>query len=183
MIEPGKHVKYFLRNGMVLEGICEKDGGSEVLLKSLDGKSLMILHKPAEDIMMTKVVLIEDEVEAESAPAPALPEYDEPQPTDHGDFHDKAVAKLREVQQAEGNPELTEKSMAELREMVQDQDRKIIAERRREHFGTPDAPKMTQYSSPYTPMRTVGRKVVPRSAYQPGRLPNWVYGRPPSKGK
>lgn len=179
MIEPGKHVKYFLRNGMVLEGIVEKDTATEVVLQSLDAKSLMILHKPTEDIMMTKVVLVEETEEPVAEEEP----YNEPQPTDHVEFHDRAVAKLREVAEAEGNPELTEKSMAELREMVQDQDRKIIAEKRREHFGTPDAPKMTQYSSPYSPMRTVGRKVVPRSAYQPGRMPNWVYGRPPAKGK
>jgi|SRR5579864_2521634 len=156
MIEPGKHVKYFLRNGMVLEGIVEKDTAAEVVLKALDGQSLMILHRPTEDIMMTKVVLVED------APASEVEEYQEEQPTDNGDFHDRAVAKLREVQQAEGNQELTERSMAELREMVQDQDRQIIAQKRREHFGTPDAPKMTHYSSPYTPMRTVGRRVVPR---------------------
>lgn len=158
MIELGKHVKYFLRNGMVLEGIVEKDTAAEVVLKALDGQSLMILHKPTEDIMMTKVMLVEQAVE----PVSQEEEYDEPQPTDNGDFHDRAVAKLREVQQAEGNQELTEKSMAELREMVQDQDRQIIAQKRREHFGTPDAPKMTHYSSPYSPMRTVGRRVVPR---------------------
>lgn len=177
MIEPGKHVKYFLRNGMVLEGICEKDGGSEVVLKSLDGKSLMILHKPAEDIMMTKVVLIEETEPPQEEEEP----YNEPQPTDHVEFHDRAVAKLREVQQAGNDPELAEKSMTELREMVQDQDRKIIAEKRREHFGTPDAPKMTQYSSPIVPMRTVGRRIMPRSAYQPGKLPHWVYGNPPPR--
>jgi hypothetical protein len=182
MIEPGKHVKYFLRNGMVLEGICEKDGGSEVVLQSLDGKSLMILHKPAEDIMMTKVVLVEETDEPAPAPVPQE-EYEEPQPTDNGDFHTRATAKLREIQQAEGNVELTEKSIAELREMVRDQDRQILASQRKEHFGNPGNAKMTEYSSPLTPMRTVGRRIVPRSAYQPGTIPNWAYGRPPAKGK
>src|SRR5215472_9874207 len=133
MIEPGKHVKYFLRNGMVLEGICEKDGGSEVVLKSLDGKSLMILHKPAEDKMMTKVVLVEETEE----PLPEEELYNEPQPTDHTAFHNQATAKLQEVQ-AENDQDLKEKSIEELRQMVQDQERQIIAQRRREHFGTPD---------------------------------------------
>ena len=173
MIEPGKHVKYFLRNGMVLEGIVEKDTAAEVVLKSLDGESLMILHRPTEDIMMTKVVLVETQPEPEE-------EVQQEQPVDESRQHLRD--KLHEIQQMT-DPELQEKSIAELREMVREQDRQIIAQKRREHFGTPDAPKMTQYSSPYTPMRTVGRKVVPRSAYQPGKIPSWAYGRPPRKGE
>jgi sRNA-binding regulator protein Hfq len=174
MIEPGKHVKYFLRNGMVLEGIVEKDSASEAILKSLDGKNLMILHRPTEDILMTKIVLTEEA----SEPAPVPPqEYKEPPPTDHVSFHDWATSKLREIQQAEGNPELMQKSITELRDMVREQDRKIIAQKRKEHFGDPGNAKMTEYSSPYSPMRTVGRRVVP------GRIPHRAYGRPPIKGK
>lgn len=178
MIEPGKHVKYFLRNGMVLEGIVEKDTAAEVILKSLDSKSLMILHKPTEDIMMTKVMLVEETEE----PLPEEEPYGETQPTDHVEFHNRAVAKLQEVESA-SSEELREKSISELQAMVREQDRQILTEQKKEHFGTPDAPKMTHYSSPYTPMRTVGRRIVPRSAYQPGKMPNWVYGRPPTKGK
>jgi sRNA-binding regulator protein Hfq len=59
-IETGSQVKYFLLNGMVLEGIVEKDTASECVLRSLDGKSLMIIHRPSEDILMTKVVLGEE---------------------------------------------------------------------------------------------------------------------------
>lgn len=171
MIEPGKHVKYFLRNGMVLEGIVEKDTAAEVVLKSLDAKSLMILHKPTEDIMMTKVVLVEEVEEL----LPEEASYEEPQPTDHVEFHRKAVTKLQEIEDARGDKELEEKSINELQEMVREQDRQILAQQKREHFGTPGNAKLTQYSSPYAPRRTVGRKVVydqPRSAYKPGKLPN-----------
>jgi sRNA-binding regulator protein Hfq len=182
MIEPGKHVKYFLRNGMVLEGIVEKDTAAEVVLKALDGQSLMILHRPAEDIMMTKVVLAEEM--PEEAPDPALVvSVSTNEAMQPGAVIRQEIIqdKLRETLQIE-DVDLQRLSIEELRQLVLEQDRQLIANKKKEHFGTPDAPKMTQYSSPYVPMRTVGRRVVPRSAYQPGKIPSWAYGRPP-KGK
>lgn len=166
MIEPGKHVKYFLRNGMVLEGIVEKDTAAEVVLKALDGESLMILHHPAEDIMMTKVVLVEQVPEETAVPKPP------------SEFHEKVAAKLSEIREAEHDLELKEKSIAELKEMAREQELRILAQKKREHFGNAGAAKMTEYTSPYSPMRTVGRKLVPRSAYQPGTIPSWAYGKP-----
>jgi sRNA-binding regulator protein Hfq len=173
MIEPGKHVKYFLRNGMVLEGIIEKDGGSEVVLQSLDGKSLMILHKPAEDIMMTKIIL--EEVADEPAPQEPAPVA---QTTSNTPAQDPVSEKLQQVLQQD-DPDLQKMSIEELRQLVMEQDRQLIANKKKEHFGTAGAAKMTKYSSPYSPMRTVGRKVIPRAAYYPGEIPAWAYGRPP----
>lgn len=147
MIEPGKRVKYFLRNGMVLEGIVEKDTAAEVVLKSLDGESLMILHRPTEDIMMTKVMLVEHVTEEEQSPAPP------------SEFHERVSAKLSEIKEAESDLELKEKNIAELKQMALEQERQILAQKRREHFGTAGAAKLTQYSTPYTP---AGRKIVPR---------------------
>lgn len=147
MIEPGKHVKLFLRNGMVLEGIVEKDTAAEVVLKALDGESLMILHRPTEDIMMTKVMLTEQIVEEEKPPAPP------------SEFHEKVTAKLNEIKEAEHDLGLKEKTIAELKQMAHDQERQILAQKRREHFGTAGSAKLTQYS---TPMSTVGRRIVPR---------------------
>lgn len=170
IINKGAHVKVFLRNGMVLEGIVEEDA-AQFILKALDGESLMILHRPTEDIMMTKVMLVERAAE-ENVPPKAPPE-----------FHERVTAKLNEIQEAEGNLEFKEKSIAELKEMAREQELKILAQKKREHFGTAGAAKMTEYTSPYTPMRTVGRKLVPRTAYQPGKIPSWAYGRPPRKGE
>ncbi len=165
-IENGQHVKYFLRNGMVLEGIVEEDTPSQVILKALDGQSIMILHHPAEDIMMTKVVLVENSVE--------IPEEPQAEPTE---MQEQIKGKLHEAQQLPEDSELQKKTIAELRQLVLEQERQIIAQKKREHFGTAGAAKLTQYSTPYAPRRTVGRKVVydqPRSAYQPGKLPPWV---------
>lgn len=157
MIEVGKHVKLFLRNGMVLEGIVEKDTAAEVVLKSLDGESLMILHRPTEDIMMTKVVLARETVEVPEEPSAVV------NVSTNETMQTKEVIqnKLKETLQIE-DKDLQNLSIEELRQLVVEQDRQLIANKKREHFGTPDAPKMTQYSSPYAPMRTVGRRIVPR---------------------
>lgn len=171
-IEKGKHVKYFLRNGMVLEGFVEEDAASQVVLQSLDGKSLMILHRPTEDIMMTKIVLEESQPEPE-IPAQVI--------TTSNNSQEQIKDKLQETLQQE-DEDLQKLSIQELRQLLVEQQRQLIANRRREHFGTAGGAKMTQYTTPFTPMRTVGRKVVPRSPYQPGQIPSWAYGRPP-KGK
>ncbi len=166
-IEKGQHVKYFLRNGMVLEGIVEEDTAAQVVLQALDGQSIMILHHPAEDIMMTKVVLTEQ--------SPEIPE-EQPQ-AEPTEMQEQIKGKLQEVHQMPEDPELQKKTIAELRQLVMEQERQIITQKRREHFGTAGNGKLTQYSSPYMPRRTVGRKIVydqPRSAYQPGKLPPWV---------
>lgn len=161
----GQHVKCFLRNTMVLEGIAEEWSDTRVVLKSIDGKSLMIIHKPADDILMTKVVLEEPVISEETKVVEET-------------VHKEHVRqKLTEVLQPDVDPELQKKNIQELRQMVVEQDRQIIASKTKEHFGSPGAAKTTQYSSPYMPRRTVGRKIVygeRRSAYQPGKLPPWV---------
>src|ERR1700679_3910433 len=57
--QQGQHVKCFMRSTMVLEGIVEEWTDSQVVLKSLDEKSLMIVHRPVDDIVLTKVILEE----------------------------------------------------------------------------------------------------------------------------
>lgn len=172
--EKGQHVKLFLRNGMVLEGYIEEVSDAVVVLKSLDGESLMVLHRPSEDIMMTKVVLREMVSEPET-------ENQTRTITAPNSSQEQVKEKLQEVLEQE-DEDLQKMSIEELRQLVIEQERLIIANKKREHFGTAGAAKMTQYTSPYTPMRTVGRKIVGRSPYQPGQIPSWAYGRPP-KGK
>jgi len=155
LINKDQHVKCFLRSGMVLEGIVEEYTMSQVVLRSLSDGSLIIIHHPGEDIVLTKVM---PDVVAQEVPvqpkAPVIP-------------NDNPVKeKLQEVLQTE-DPELQKLSIEELRQLVQEQDRQIIAQKRREHFGSPGNAKMTKYSSPY----------------QPGKIPSWAYGRPPRKGE
>lgn len=142
IVTKGSHVKYFLRSGMVLEGIVEEDTASQVVLRSLDGESLMILHRPTEDILMTKVMLrpLTEEIPVEPA-----------KPVAPTEMQERVKNKLHGALQSVEDPELQKKSIEELREMVREQDKQIIAQKRREHFGVPGAAKFTQYSTPFSP--------------------------------
>lgn len=142
IITKGSHVKYFLRSGMVLEGIVEEDTASQVVLRSLDGESLMILHRPTEDILMTKVML-----RPLTEEAPVEPK----KPVTPTEMQERVKNKLHGALQSVEEPELQKKSIEELREMVREQDKQIIAQKRREHFGVPGAAKFTQYSTPFSP--------------------------------
>jgi len=168
----GRHIKCILRNSVVIEGVAEEWSDVRVVLRSLDGESLMIIHKPTDDILMTKVLLHSptNDIPVETPEPPKTPVPSEMQ--------EKIKEKLQETLQMTDDPELQKKSVEELRHLVHEQERQILAQKKREHFGVPGAAKMTQYSSPYMP-RVHPRSNVARSAYQPGKLPSWAYGRPP----
>lgn len=142
--EPGQHVKCFMRSTMVLEGVVESWTDAQIVLKSLDGQSIMIVHRPAEDIMLTKVVLSAPEEIAEETPKREVPK--------ELDAKRDIREKLQEVMTPTGDIEIDKLNIEQLRQLVHDQDRKIIAQKRREHFGSPGAPKRAAgYSSPYMP--------------------------------
>jgi hypothetical protein len=133
--DKGHHVKCVMRTSLILEGVVEEWTEARVVLRSIDGESLTIIHHPTEDILLTKVMLIEPIPEEKAKPN--LTEAQE-----------KIKSKLHEVQ-AEVEPELQEKNIAELRDMVKEQERQIIISKRREHFGAPGAVKRAApYSNP-----------------------------------
>jgi sRNA-binding regulator protein Hfq len=152
-VNKGQYVKLFLRNGMALEGIVEESTAAQVVLQSLNDQSLMIIHRPNEDIMLTKI-MVELPPMSEQKEEPAPP----PEPTE---MQTQIKSKLHEVLLTE-DPDLKDLSIEELRLLVRQQDKYIIEQKKKEHFGSPGNAKMTHYSSPYSPMRTVGRKIVPR---------------------
>jgi hypothetical protein len=139
--EKGQHVKCFMRTGMALEGIVLEWADTQVVLQSIDGKSLMIVHRPVEDIMLTKVVLDEepDEISEEK-----------PSPTQ---MQESIKKKLHEAQAYSEDEDLQRKSIEELRKLVIAQDKHIIADKTKEHFGSAGAGKTTQYSSIFGPMK------------------------------
>lgn len=133
--DKGHHVKCVMRTSLVLEGIVEEWAEARVVLRSLDGESLMIIHRPTEDILLTKVMLTE-------------PISEKKVEHNQTEAQEKIKTKLQEVQ-AEVDPELQEKNIAELRDMVKEQERQIMINKRREHFGTAGAPKRSvPYSNP-----------------------------------
>ena len=146
----GQHVKCFLRSGMVLEGIVEESTGAQVVLRSLSDQSLMIIHRPSEDIMLTKVLQITE------GPASPIVQSEDP-------IQEQVKKKLHEVLEPIDDVELQKKSIQELRQLVVERERQLIANKKREHFGSAGAAKMTRYSSPYMPL------ALPRSNEKQGK--------------
>ncbi len=163
MIEVGQHVRCFMRNSMVLEGIVDNWTAGEVVLKSIDGKNLMIVHHPLDDILVTKVVLKADEEISKEE------NHEEP------DFQSKYIdepkapikEKLAEVLQSGGDPELDKLNIQQLRSMVIEQEKQLISQKRKEHFGSAGNAKMTRYT---TPRRIPFRESIPPSQ-RPARIP------------
>jgi hypothetical protein len=121
---------------MVLEGIVE-EWGAAVVLKSLDGKSIMIVHNAVADIMLTKVMLEPQEISEEK---------EEPPP---GPLKEEIANQLREVLHSEDS-DLEKMNISQLRKLVIEQDKQLIAQKKKEHFGTPGHSKRAvPYSSPY----------------------------------
>ena len=56
-LKVGQHVKCLLTNNTLIEGHIIVWELQRVVLKTLDGESILIVHHPERDIMMTKVVL------------------------------------------------------------------------------------------------------------------------------
>jgi hypothetical protein len=134
-MEKGQHVKCFMRNSMILEGIIEDWALAEVILKSLDGKNIIIVHRPTEDILLTKIILQEDTVNALS--------------TKISETKQEIREKLQEVLQPTGDVENDKLNLKQLRRLVKEQEKQMIANKKKEHFGTPNnAKRAVDYSNP-----------------------------------
>jgi hypothetical protein len=144
--ELGQHVKCFMRSTMVLEGIVEEWSADQVVLKSLeDDQSILIIHRPTDDIAITKIMTGQPQEKTELE----LPE-----------IRQEIKAKLDEVlHPISDDADLEKLNILQLRKLVIEQEKKIIAEKTKEHFGSAGHAKLTPYSTP-------------RSAYVPGKLPN-----------
>lgn len=140
--EIGQHVKCFFRNGASVEGIVDIWDVNTAKLRSFDGKSVLIISHPSEDIMMIKIVL---EIKSEY-------EYEEELPT-----ISEAIQTQIELQ-FDGSPPATDevidpyssnynKNLVELRKDLAVQERRIIAEKLKEHRPTIGATKV-QYEYP-----------------------------------
>jgi hypothetical protein len=117
----GQHVRIIMRSSMVLDGIVVEWSNDQVALKSLsDEESFIIIHQPATDIVVTKIIVKEPEKIQEKS----LPEIKE-----------EISKTVNEVLKPDIEPDLHNMSIKHLRRLVQEQDKKIITDKRREHFG------------------------------------------------
>jgi hypothetical protein len=133
-MKPNKdqHVKIVLKDGISIEGIVDVWSISEVILKSIDGQSILIIPKPNEDIMLIKIILTENKKELKS-PIEAKSELEQ---------------KFKET--LENNPDPYDieknKTLAQLKIEMNKQEKKIISEKLKGHHASDIKP--VQYSYP-----------------------------------
>jgi len=153
--QTGQHVKVILRNGAIAEGIVEEWFANTVQLRSLDNESILIISHPAEDIMLIKVMLDKPEEEAEPESGPTIEEVN--------DFE----AQFQEAADSTDPHDVDDiKSLAQLRIELNKQERRIIAEKLKDHRpGRAYQPSTTPYHYP----SVVTGKPTP---YTPSRIPN-----------
>jgi len=141
--QQGQYVKIFLRNSMIIEGLVEEWTDQQVVLKLLlSDESFAIVHRPGEDILVTKVG---------TQPTPV--QTDKPS----SEIRQEIVATLKEAIKPEVEPEIQKMNLTQLRQLVVQQDRKIIEEKRKEHFGSVGASKMAVPYSNITDLK-IARK-------------------------
>lgn len=129
MIEIGKHIKCVFKNGTIIEGIVKDWSPGNVQIESLNDQSIMIIMHPDEDIMLIKV----------------LPEQTAEEPKTGDALREEIAIKLKEAR--EENPELQEKPLKELRQLVITQEKQIIANKIKEHFPSAYKPHKPNYGS------------------------------------
>lgn len=141
--EQGQRVKCFMRSTMVLEGIVQEWADTQIVLKSIDDQSILIVHHPNEDIILTKVVLQEPQEIVEET-------------YEHGPYvaprQDLTQEQLEIKKQLDKvlcgeDPSLEKMNLQQLRKLVVQQDKNIITQKRKEHFGEAgSSKKAVQYS-------------------------------------
>jgi hypothetical protein len=143
-----QHVKCIMRTGAMVEGIVQEWTPHEVQLLSLDAESILIIPHPAEDIMLIKIIV--------GMPKIDLPIVDKVENTtevvtSNGAWEvDGEIAGLeRKFQEAKNlpsdDPERL-KTLAELRILMAEQEKKIITEKMRNHY--PSETRKVQYGYP-----------------------------------
>lgn len=118
--EVGQHVKCLLKGGAVAEGIVEEWFNNYVKLRSCDGTGIFIIHHPNEDIVLTKIILDDD-----------IANYKEPAEPPSQPSSALEAQFLQTLQEPVSN--LRTKKLAELRVELAKQDRKIIADKLKDH--------------------------------------------------
>jgi hypothetical protein len=145
--ETGQHVKCLLRNGAIAEGIVEEWFGNYVKLISLDHGSVLIIHHPDQDIMLTKIVLDDDIAEDYKEPAESItgvpaPSDEDPPSGAFISYKDGGItwtnpeelqAEFEEVLEQPSSDPNRIKRLADLRIMMAEADRKIIEDKLKDH--------------------------------------------------
>lgn len=146
--ETGQHVKLILKNNTLVEGIVEEWFNNYVKLKSLDEKSILIIPHPNEDIMLIKILLTDfpklEFVKLEKDNGTEVVTSSEAYRVD------SEIASLQEqFQHTLALPSDTPdrlKTLAELKRLMNEQERKIVSEKVKNHYI--DGTRKVQYGYP-----------------------------------
>ena len=123
MPKEGQHVKCVLRTGAMAEGIVEEWFNNVVQLRSLDGESILIIPHPNEDIMLIKIVLDKPKSEAEVIKEKIIKKQ----------THSDLEKELQKVYEQPSGDDLRTKKMVELKVLMAEQEKKIIADKLKDH--------------------------------------------------
>ena len=129
-----QHVRCVLRNNLIIEGTVDSWSDAKSVLRSLDGSSVSIIQHTAQDIVVVKIIL-QEPVKEKKEPIQARVEA-----------KTELEKKFDEVYQSPSDNELRVKNLAELKTLMNEQERKIISERIKNHQAT-DVRKVT-YGQP-----------------------------------
>lgn len=124
----GKHVKLLLQGNLILEGIVKDWFEDQVILTSLDKKSISIVMHPEEDIRVIKVILEPEDISTQSSSS----EDSEPIP-DKKEIKTQLEKKFDEVYNSPSEDNLRIKTLSELKSQLVEQEKAIISEKLKNH--------------------------------------------------
>lgn len=141
----GQHVKCILRSGAMVEGIIQEWSNNEVQLLSLDAESILIVPHPDQDIMLIKILVEMPEID--------LPLVNEVTNTTEvvtsevlRTAENELERKFQEVKKLPSDDPERIKTLAELRILMAEQEKKIVTEKLRNHY--PSETRKVQYGYP-----------------------------------
>jgi hypothetical protein len=108
--QKGQHIRCLLRNNLIIDGIVESWSDAKSVLRSLDDASVSIIQHSAQDIVVIKIILREPEKVK-------------------GDLSAQFTEQLAKP----SDDEFRLKNMAELKTLLNEQEKKIIAEKLKDH--------------------------------------------------
>jgi sRNA-binding regulator protein Hfq len=124
--QKGQYVKIVFRNGTQMEGIVENWTDQKTVLLSEDGQSTMVIMKTAEDVLAFKVVFNHMSlIEAKKRLAESQDKFRQilKQPIPVEQVEEEGLAPLQ----------IKAKTLAQLKTLMIEQEKKIISEKIREH--------------------------------------------------
>lgn len=128
-LNQGQYVKCWFRNNVMIEGYVESWTDKQSVLKSLDGKSILIIFNTDDDIVAIKVM---------------LPKWD--QPSSPTEIKTELEEKFQKIYDEPSDSELRVLKLSQLKQMMNEQEKKIITDKLKSH--TIDGARKIEYGYP-----------------------------------